>query len=159
MKIVPLAAICAIALAACSSNPKKNNGDSLETDSPAVDSLQTAAGPGHICFLHTDGTANQDSTIIHLMIDGDKVTGDMNWIPKEKDARKGKLEGTQAGNTIKAVWSFMQEGATDTMAVEFNFPGDKLEQKPLIVNTKTGRQQTDAKTGYTVIFNKINCDN
>jgi hypothetical protein len=156
MKIPVILAACALALASCSSNPKTNQGDSIATDSSETDSLQSTA-PGHICFLHTDGTASQDSTIIHLTINGDKVSGEMNWAPKEKDSRKGTLEGTQDGNTIKAVWSFMQEGMKDTMAVEFDFPGDKLAQKPFKVDAKTGRQQTDAKAGYTIMYDKVDC--
>ncbi|RYD93312.1 MAG: hypothetical protein EOP54_19415 [Sphingobacteriales bacterium] len=157
MKILSLLTVCVVALASCTSNPDATNNDSLSTDSIATDSAENYATTGHICFLHTDGTAAQDSTMVHLIIDGDKVTGNMTWQPKEKDRRKGTLAGTQKGNTIKAVWSFMQEGMTDTIAVEFDFPGDKLAQKPLVFNQKTGREQTDAKAGYTVVFNKVDC--
>ncbi|MCC8407999.1 hypothetical protein LJ707_03600 [Mucilaginibacter sp. UR6-1] len=158
IKTLNILGIAAI-FAACNSNPNTKTADSIAADSAASDtSAQTAAAPGHVCFLRTEGTQNQDSTKIHLMIAGDKVTGDMQWLPKEKDARKGTLEGTQDGNTIKAIWTFNQEGTKDTMAVEFNFPGDKLTQKPYKVNAKDGRQQTDTKAGYTVVYEKVDCD-
>src|SRR5688572_15705460 len=91
----------AIIFAACNSNPNTKTADSIAADSAANDTTaQAAAAPGQICFLRTEGTQKQDSTKIHLVINGDKVTGDMQWLPKEKDARKGTLEGTQDGNVI-----------------------------------------------------------
>ncbi|RYZ97382.1 MAG: hypothetical protein EOP47_21795 [Sphingobacteriaceae bacterium] len=157
MKKISLSAMCvAVALASCSSNQNKVVDDSAATDSTHIMHNENAAS-GHACFLHTDGTANQDSTIVYLMVSGSKVTGEMKWLPKEKDSRNGTLEGTQEGNTIKAVWSFMQEGMTDTMAVEFDYSGDKLSQKPFIVNQATGRQQTDTNASHSIAFNKVDC--
>lgn len=155
-KYLPILAITT-AFAACNSNPNTKTADSIAADSANSDTTAQAAAPGHICFLSTEGSQKQDSTKVHLMIDGNKVTGDMQWLPKEKDARKGTLEGTQDGNIIKAVWTFTQEGMKDTMAVEFSFPGDKLLQKPFKVNAKDGRQVTDAKADYTVVYNKVDC--
>ncbi|MBE9583721.1 hypothetical protein IM792_04615 [Mucilaginibacter sp. JRF] len=158
IKSLHILAIAAM-FAACNSNPNTKTADSIAADSSANDTTaQTTAAPGQACFLLTEGTQKQDSTKIHLTIEGSEVTGDMQWLPKEKDARKGTLEGTQEGNIIKAVWTFNQEGTKDTMAVEFNFPGDKLMQKPYKVNPKDGRQFTDAKADYTIVYDKVNCE-
>ncbi|MEO6497438.1 MAG: hypothetical protein ABIN95_00430, partial [Mucilaginibacter sp.] len=102
MKKITFLTICAAMLASCSSNQNTSQSDSVATDSSATAPVRNAT-TGDVCFLHTDGTANQDSNLVHLKIDGNKVTGDMKWIPKEKDSRKGTLEGTQQGNTIKAL--------------------------------------------------------
>lgn len=159
MKFQIFALPVAVALfAACSSNPNTKTADSIAADSAVNDTSAKAAAPGHACFIHTEGSNNQDTTKVHLMIDGNKVTGEMKWMPYEKDGRSGMLEGTQKGNVIKALWSYMQEGMKDTMTVEFNFPGDKLMQKPYKVNEKDGRQVTDLKADYTVKFNKVACE-
>ncbi|GAA4309406.1 hypothetical protein GCM10023149_03690 [Mucilaginibacter gynuensis] len=148
--------LLALAFAACTSKQKNYNNDTAGADSGQTD-VATKSSPGHICFLHTEGTRQQDTTFVHLIIDGDKITGQMNWIPSEKDSRKGTIEGTQDGNTIKAIWTYSQEGTKDTMAVEFDFPGDRLVQKPFTANKKTGRLQTDAKAAYSINFEKVNC--
>ena len=35
---------------------------------------------GAYCFLLTEGTGGQDTTTVHLMIDADKVSGEMDWL-------------------------------------------------------------------------------
>jgi hypothetical protein len=159
----PYIILCAMALASCAGNGKKETADTLTADSGKKDtsyagSTNTPAQNMEYCFVHTDGTAAQDTTAIHLVINANKVTGDMNWLPKEKDRRKGTLLGTLDGDKIKAVWSFMQEGQTDTLGVEFKLSSQQLAQKPFVVDAKTGRQQVDAKADYTVIYNMDNCD-
>ena len=155
--------LCAMALASCTGSGKKKITDSATMDSVKKDSANLAALNTHTqnmeyCFVHTDGTAAQDTTAVHLVINANKVSGEMNWLPKEKDRRKGTLSGTLDGDKIKAVWSFMQEGQTDTMAVAFKLSSQQLAQKPFTVDAKTGRQQVDNKADYTIIYNMDNCD-
>ncbi|OOQ61096.1 hypothetical protein [Mucilaginibacter pedocola] len=159
----PYMIVCALALAGCAGNGNKGAADSAKADSLKIDSAaaSTSGAPAQnmeYCFVHTDGTAGQDTTAVHLAINGKKVTGEMSWLPKEKDRRKGTLEGTIDGDKINAVWSFMQEGQTDTLGVAFKLSSQQLAQKPLTVDTKTGRQLTDGKADYTVIYNMDNCD-
>lgn len=105
-----------------------------------------------LCFLLTEGKSNQDTTSIELVIKGNKVSGQMNWLPYQKDSRKGKLAGVIAGDTIKATWTFMQEGMPDTLGLKFKLNNNQLMQKPLKLNTKTGRDQTDVSAGYSVVY-------
>jgi hypothetical protein len=105
-----------------------------------------------LCFLRTDGKSNQDSTSIEMVIKGNKVSGQMNWMPYQKDSRKGKIDGVIAGDTIKATWTFMQEGMTDTLGLKFKLDKNQLTQKPLKLNTKTGREQTDESAGYSLNY-------
>lgn len=156
----PYVIICAMAFASCAGNGN-NGADTLKTDSGTDTSyatkLNTPAQNMEYCFIHTDGTSAQDTTAVHLVINANKVSGDMNWMPKEKDSRKGKLLGTLDGDNIKAVWSFMQEGMKDSIALEFKLSSQQLAQKPLVFNSSDGRQQTDIKSGYTVMYNMDNC--
>lgn len=76
----------------------------------------------------------------------------MNWLPYQKDSRKGTLDGTIINDTIHATWTFMQEGMKDTLKLNFLFKKSQLSLKPLKLNTKTGREQTDEKAGYEIAF-------
>ncbi|TWR29006.1 hypothetical protein FPZ43_12145 [Mucilaginibacter pallidiroseus] len=153
--------ISMLALASCAGNAKKD-GDTTanagQDTTAVVTAAETPAQNMEYCFVHTDGTSAQDTTAVHLMIDNGKVSGDMNWMPKEKDSRKGTLSGTMQGDIIKATWTFMQEGMKDTMAVEFKLSSQQLAQKALVYNKTNGRQQTDAKSDYQVIYNLDNCN-
>jgi hypothetical protein len=154
--------ICAFAFASCAGNSQKG-ADTVITDSSQADTalatnLNTPAQNMEYCFMRTEGTNAQDTTAIHLIINGGKVSGDMKWIPKEKDSRKGTLTGTIEGNDIKAVWSFMQEGMTDTLAVAFKLSAQQLAQKPSVYNKQNGREQLDKNADYTLIYKLDNCD-
>lgn len=155
--------ISALALASCAGNGTKNGNDSLAADSSKKDTvaatkLNTPAQNMEYCFIHTDGNNAEDTTAVHLVINANKVSGDMNWLPKEKDRRKGTLLGTLNGDNIKAVWSFMQEGMKDTLAVEFKLSAQQLAQKPMVLNTKTGREQLNTNADYSVIYKLDNCE-
>lgn len=144
-------------LASCSSpDGKQNNTDTLAaTDTSAMPKTDDNKAKA-LCFLLTEGQKQQDTTSIELVIKGDTITGVMNWMPYEKDARKGKLQGIKSGGNINATWSFMQEGMTDTIGLQFKLVNDQLSQKPLKFNAKTGRQETDGSAGYTLIYQSHN---
>ena len=148
--------------ASCAGN-HSGNTDTLSSAGKKDTALANAADAPVVnmqyCFYHTDGTQAQDTTSISMLINGNKVTGKMSWLPKEKDTRKGTIEGTLKENAIKAVWTFTQEGTKDTMTVDFQLRGNALAQKPYQYDTKTGRQQTNEKAEYTVIYNMKNCSN
>jgi hypothetical protein len=147
LKNLIIPALLSIAMAACtSSDDKQGAGDTVINGDTVATKLEAS-----MCFLRTEGTKNQDTTSTELVIKNGKVSGQMYWHPFEKDSRKGTLAGTLKGDTVYATWSFMQEGMQDTMALQFLIKGDKLMQKPLIANAKTGRQQTDASAGFTVL--------
>lgn len=155
--------LCAVALmaAACSSpDTKTTNSDSTATAAADGTLTETTGAPKtsdttaitSLCFVRTEGAKNQDSTTVNLVMRGSSVTGEMMWLPAEKDRRKGVLSGTRKDDLITAVWTFKQEGMTDTIGVEFQLKKDQLLQRPLITNTKTGRQQTDKSAGYTLAY-------
>ncbi|MBL4677024.1 MAG: hypothetical protein JKY70_12585 [Mucilaginibacter sp.] len=155
----PYVIICALALASCAGNGDKKSDTSANAsaDTAGKPQIQAPAQDMDYCFLRTEGTSNQDTTAIHLLLKGGKVTGEMKWLPKEKDSRKGTLNGTITGDEIKAVWSFMQEGVKDSINVAFKLSAQELAQKPLKVNTADGRQVTDEAAGYTLLYKLDNC--
>jgi hypothetical protein len=155
MKYLNLFCMASVFIASCSSNNNKT-GNKDSVDAHAADTGKvTAAAPAasSLCFLKTEG---KDTTSIELVTKDTKVTGIMNWLPYQKDSRKGTLDGTVNGDTINAVWSFMQEGMKDTLNLKFVLKNGELMQKPLKLNTKTGRGQTDETAGYTTVYRVYN---
>ena len=161
MKIKLCLLLAGALTASCSGNNSKNKDSTSVSNMDTLQATAADAPPVNMqyCFYHTDGTQAQDTTSISMLINGDKVTGKMSRLPKEKDARKGTIEGTLKENVIKAVWTFMQEGTKDTMTVDFQLRGNALAQKPYQYDAKTGRQQTNEKAEYSVIYNMKNCTN
>jgi len=155
----PYVIICALALASCAGNGNKkaDTTTAIIGDTTAKSVMKSPAQDMDYCFVRTEGTSNQDTTAVHLLLKGGKVTGEMKWLPKEKDSRKGTLNGTIKGDEIKAVWSFMQEGMKDSIDVAFKLSAQELAQKPMKVNTTDGRQETDDAAGYTLIYKLDNC--
>ncbi len=141
--------VSAAGMMGCTSEDEHNDVDTMANRDTVVTEEVEARS---MCYIRTEGTANQDTTSLELVIKDDKVTGQMYWHPFEKDSRKGTLSGTVKGDTVNVVWNFMQEGMQDTLALQFLMQGDHLMQKPLGVITKTGRLQTDSKAGYTIDY-------
>ncbi|MDP9079409.1 MAG: hypothetical protein M3O71_18410 [Bacteroidota bacterium] len=155
MKYLTLFCIASIFIASCSSNNNKAaNKDSVNANAADTGKI-TAVAPAasSLCFLKTDV---KDTTSIELVTKDTKVTGEMNWLPYQKDSRKGTLNGVVKGDTINAVWSFMQEGMKDTLNLKFVLKNGELMQKPLKLNTKTGREQTDETAGYSTVYQVYN---
>ncbi|OKS88481.1 hypothetical protein [Mucilaginibacter polytrichastri] len=158
MKLIILCCVAALGIVSCSSNTvKQAKTDTViagDTLAKAATTAQTNHTPtvSSLCFLRTEGKTNQDSTSIELVIKGDVVSGQMTWMPYQKDSRKGVLAGTIKGDTIQAKWSFMQEGMNDTLNLKFKLTKDQLAQKPLKLNVKTGRDQTDDDAGYKLLY-------
>ena len=140
---------------ACNSGSKKIY---LKDTSQVTSKTEVSIKNSTYCFLRTEGTAEQDTSAIRLIVEGNKVTGSYFVLPHEKDSRTGTISGTMQEDSIKAVWTFMQEGIQDTLEVAFSLSGNALYQKPFSVNQETGRQFTSETSQYLIQFNKINCD-
>ena len=143
MKLITMFGVLLI-IASCSADGTRNAAKTNTTvKAPIAQAL---------CFLSTAGNNSRDSTSIELVIKNNKITGQMNWLPYQKDSRKGTLTGTINNDTINAIWTFMQEGVKDTLALNFKIDNSHLLQKPLKLNPQTGREQTDASAGYTLSY-------
>jgi len=159
-KTYPFVAIALSAvtlLTACQGSAKKNTGG---------DTTQTKGKKGKIskrtqdgCYLYTSGNQMRDSLYVQLHIQDNQVSGKMSNEIFEKDSRKGILTGTMnADKSINAVWEFMQEGAKDTIAVQFRLNHTSLLQKPLKADPATGREVTDRNAPYSIDLKPTDCN-
>ncbi|GAB2972903.1 hypothetical protein GCM10027049_03520 [Mucilaginibacter puniceus] len=145
--------ILAIAVIITSCNATGDKSEAALSDTLTAAPAPRTPNAQALCFLRTEGNNNQDTTSIELVIKNNKVTGIMNWMPYQKDNRMGKLQGDIKNDTIEVVWTFIQEGMTDTLNLQFKLDNNHLLQKPLKLNEKTGRQQTDKSADYTLAYN------
>ncbi len=132
-------------------NRDGNTGQSAEEQQTLPDSEQKR------CFIRLDGNQQQDSSYLQLVIRGETVSGTYNYVPYEKDARRGTVLGTMDMDTLNLVWTFKQEGMQDTMRVAFLFDGEKLLRKSLSVDTATGRQMTLDGSQFSEIYEPVDC--
>lgn len=150
--------ILVVVLASCgNSKQKKGTSKTTEESIASTTTLSPSEKASHYCYLRTEGTNNQDTTIVQFTVDGDRVEGVMNWIPAEKDSRKGVLTGAISGDEIRATWNYSQEGLQDSIVMAFKLASQQLTQKPLTVDPTTGQQETDEVADYSIIYTVYDC--
>lgn len=113
--------LAGIILASCN-GPQNQAGKNTNT----ADSILVSRD---LCFRQVSGAQNKDTLQVSLHIAGTQVMGVMSNAIFEKDARRGQLNGTLAGDTIHAVWEYQQEGSTDTTGVDMILAADHLMQR------------------------------
>lgn len=83
-----------------------------------------------LCFRNEypfeDNSGKVDVEELTLAITGNQVTGMYNWLPAEKDQRKGTFTGTITGKTINAKYTFMQEGIEESTNISIEIKDDKV---------------------------------
>jgi hypothetical protein len=132
-------------------------GNQSQTKSPVSEPGQqpdTATSKDY-CFRQLAG---KDTLRVHLHVEGDKVTGNMDNLPDQKDARRGNITGVMINDEIKAVWHFQQEGMNDSISVDFKLTEEALKQRPSVVNQSSGREEPNTKADYTISIPKVDCD-
>lgn len=79
------------------------------------------------CFFSTTNEVPsrdlRDSIILDLELKGEEVTGSFDWIPAEKDSRRGLIQATKKGDQVQGHYAFMQEGIQDTISIEIQLKG------------------------------------
>lgn len=72
----------------------------------------------------------RDSVILNLELTGEVVSGNFNWIPAEKDSRRGTIQATRTGDQVKGNYAFTQEGVQDTLRIEI-----QLQKAAAVITT------------------------
>jgi len=155
MKKIVLYCSFIFALGACKS---KSTETTTETTTANADTVATATAPTveTLCFEEKVG---KDLTTVTLTIEGNKVTGKMEWLPWEKDQARGTLLGEKKGNEIVADYEYMIEGSNQLEEKVFVLEGDKLLVKSGELEDKNGKlvmkNPSKATIGQTLV--KVTC--
>lgn len=137
MKKIVLYCSFIFALGACKSKNAETT-QTTETTTANADTVATATAPAAetLCFEEKVG---KDLTTVSLIIDGNNVTGRMEWLPWEKDQARGTLKGKKNGNEIVADYEYMIEGSNQLEEKVFVLEGDKLLVKSGELEDKNGK--------------------
>jgi hypothetical protein len=136
-------------MASCNSDSSTGRAQNNTKDS--------TSGTNKLCFQRLEGLSNQDTTLVNFTLQGSKVTGEMTWLPHEKDSRKGTIKAEKDGDIITGIWLYMQEGTPDTLAVEFKLSEYKLLQKTFGIDKTTGRSILTDTSTFSIPFEKTDC--
>jgi hypothetical protein len=112
--LIPLALVIVVGIFIFKHYSKNTlpNGTGVDTQNPNVDAAQ-------VCYIWN--TEAGDKAQLSMDIRDNKVTGEFNWLPAEKDKKVGMFEGDvsvkkgEASQTVHALWNTQAEGM---MAVE-----------------------------------------
>jgi hypothetical protein len=113
---------------ACNNETKQN----AEVDSPAVAAEQSLAVPtpsamesGTSCYAWIK---NRDTVDMKLNVDGEEVTGQLNYRWYEKDKSLGTFSGEMNGDTLIAEYIFDSEGMRSVREIVFLKKDNKFYQ-------------------------------
>ena len=152
MKKITINLLTVIAVLSSCQNAKQ---EKATTETPSISELE-----GKKCFM---SAVNKDTTRVSIQIDGDKIMGDMDWIPYQKDKRVGTLMGSKNTNgELELTYNFMQEGMSQTetkiMKIENNLllikHGDLEDPK----NDGNMRYKDVSKATFTEKIPKTDCE-
>ena len=111
-----------------------------------------------MCFLKAGGSGMRDTTRVRLVLQGGRVSGDMEILLFEKDSRRGSLNGTiDKEDIIRVQYRFMQEGMQDTIRLEFRLTENALLQRPTRVDPASGREVPDPGADFGNKLDRIGC--
>ena len=112
MKKLSILFIAVALLSSCKNEDKEEPVSAKENKTIKVEEKKKPVLE-QFCYLAVVGEKEhlKDTTELNLQFTREGIKGEYNWIPAEKDARKGTFEGEKvAKNTIKAKYIYMQEG-------------------------------------------------
>lgn len=95
------------------------NEKNKQDQTPIEDTKAFIKNQERFCYLSVSGNNKiKDSVILNIRMTKDGVKGIYEWIPSEKDARRGSIIGKKvAANTIEGEYIFTQEGKTETQPI------------------------------------------
>jgi len=140
----------AICLSACTHVVDKHSSYDSDT-------IKNEVLNGDLCFQKTSGNQKRDTLNISFHFDSNQITGKMTEAIFEKDIRRGTLNGQLNKHEISAVWTYTQEGAVDTLKLEFRLQNGQLLMAPLVYNAKSGRQQVDKNSSTWINVPASDC--
>lgn len=153
---------CVIGLnlfSACKSSPQQTDTNDTTNSKQKTKRGKITKRTQDGCYMKVSGQQMKDTLYVQLHVQNGAVSGQMIESIFEKDSRKGTIAGTiQPDKTIKAVWTFMQEGMTDSLNVAFKLDHTGLTQQPFKVDAASGRQVLDTAAPYSIKLEPTDCN-
>ncbi len=128
LKILPAGLL--LILASCN-NPEKEatstQTTTVENTEVKVEDTEPVTAPvtGETCYGSKTGNSSVEMS---LNVNGNMVTGNLNYLPEAKDKNMGTLKGKMMGDTLLADYTFMSEGVESVREVIFLKSGDGYKE-------------------------------
>ncbi|MOA11455.1 hypothetical protein D3C78_1313980 [compost metagenome] len=155
-------ALIVMIVASCT-NENKSKVASDTTEIIAHDTTFTASTPkasSSDCYQYIK---NKDTASLKINIEGEELTGDLNYNLFEKDRNSGTIAGEMKGDTIIAEYTFDSEGMRSVREVVFvkRVDGNIYEGTGEVME-KGGKMvfkdRSALKFSPAMVFTKTNCD-
>lgn len=127
-------------------------GDSCAGSKQPAPELAEKQPPLEQCYQKFIGNPKEAGTIelfLTMNDNSDKVTGEYNYLPYEKDRRYGTIRGSIKDDKVKANYTFEQEGQKDTVDLQ-------IELKNKVAFIKGSKK--DEGLGLSEELQKIDCE-
>jgi len=129
MRIILALFISVVALACQNNSTTKKETTNNSSVAENITEPEETVLTNTYCFIASEGDgAYQDTTAVKLVVIGNEVTGNYNWIPAGKDAARGTLSGTINNGIITAIYDYEIEGSNQKEEMIF-----KMEVNQLLV--------------------------
>jgi hypothetical protein len=120
IKMKTIALYSLLFFASCNTN-KEKEVSTVNTNESNPETKSDKLSPG--CYEMRIG---KDSAIMNLSINGNNVSGKLDYKAFEKDGNKGKFSGMLDSNKITAWYTFESEGIVSVRQVVFKINGETL---------------------------------
>jgi hypothetical protein len=151
-------------LAACNnsdtSTPAVQDKDSttgtVSTDTAST-KMDTAEAVNSSCYTQV---TDKDTVNLHLVRNGDKVSGDLQYRLFEKDMNTGTITGLFRGDTLIADYTFSSEGRTSVREVAFLKKGDDYTEGFGMVRQQKGKaifRPGTLQFSDSLLLKKVDC--
>lgn len=154
-------ALFAITIASCTNEQKAKQTDDT-SKVIALDTTFTSSRPKTStsdCYVYIK---NRDTASLKVNIEGEELTGELNYKLFEKDSNKGTIAGEMKGDTIIAEYTFDSEGMRSVREVVFVKKDDgNIYEGTGEVIEKGGKMVFKDRSALnfspTMVFTKTNC--
>ncbi len=109
--------------ASCNNSQKQNNQTTDITDTKDTIDNTDKINEFDDCYAYSKDSSN---VMMHLIRNGNLVTGELVYDYFEKDKNTGTIKGEMKGDTLFAEYIFMSEGINSVREVAFLQKGDDL---------------------------------
>ncbi len=117
------------------------------------DPTDSSNGPKTTCYFRSSG---QDTTAIRMTISGNEVTGELKYLPWQKDPRVGNIAGHLKDDVVTVDWNCTQEGMEFTVPVCIKLKNGKAMMQQNDINEQ-GEEFVPEKRNYSIEYAKMDC--
>ncbi|MCA0427877.1 MAG: hypothetical protein LCH37_10620 [Bacteroidetes bacterium] len=107
-----------------------------EASIPVVQVIEKPIPKKEYCFIKVDGLNKKDTSILHLIIKGEKVRGELLFRPHRKPAKTGIIKGTIKGNAIQCEYFYHILTAEESEIQTW-----ELGTKSIVLKKSSGKKQ------------------